>query len=82
MSVEEMVTQKSYQVGRAQATTVALPLSRRGPRTSAVPGFSVAGEGRLGLDSEQDQEVKETKQEEDARQRKARGWVIKSLKPI
>ena len=32
VSVEEMVFQKSYQVGQAQATTEAVPESRRAPR--------------------------------------------------
>jgi hypothetical protein len=32
VSVEEMVYQKSYQLGRAQASTLAVPSSRRAPR--------------------------------------------------
>lgn len=78
VSVEEMVTQKSHQFGRAQAST-ALPgssscsrcglgtfrltrhlcdrwsmsavtaESRRGPRSPAIPGMTVIGEGRLGM---------------------------------
>ena len=78
VSVEEMVTQKSHQFGRAQASSVALPgsifqllrsmcaksgrrsygcasifgvnaESRRAPRSPAIPGMTVIGEGRLGM---------------------------------